>query len=81
MHETTVRGMMVYSAEEMGSAIRARRKKLGYTQEEIAEFQGCSPRFIGELERGMAASTISRAIEIMNNLGLDVVIVERGGDR
>lgn len=73
-----MRGAMVYSAEELGSAIRARRKKLGYTQEEVAEFQGCSPRFIGELERGMAASTIGRAIEIMNNLGLDMVVVERG---
>lgn len=69
---------IIYTVEELGASIRRRRKKLGYTQEQIAAFNQCSPRFIGELERGKSGAGIERIITIANSLGLDIAVVERG---
>ena len=69
---------MLHSARDLGAVIRSRRKKLGYTQEEVAEFNGCSPRFISELERGVAAAKIESVLRVMNSLGLDLLAQERG---
>ena len=68
----------VYSPEDIGALIRLRRKKLGYTQTEIAEANGCSVRFISELERGKPGAGIGQVIRIANSIGLDVGITERG---
>ncbi len=68
----------VYSAEDLGRAIRARRKELGYTQSEIAEFNQCSLRFISELERGKDGAGITKVIRIANSLGLDIAVLGRG---
>lgn len=67
-----------YSAEDVGKAIRARRKKLGYTQEQVAEFNQCSLRFVSELERGKDGAGIAKVIRIANSLGLDIAVIERG---
>ncbi|MDR1013516.1 MAG: helix-turn-helix domain-containing protein [Coriobacteriales bacterium] len=69
---------IVYTVEDLGAAVRRRRKKLGYTQEQVAAFNQCSPRFIGELERGKGGAGIERVITIANSLGLDIAVVERG---
>lgn len=67
-----------YSAVDIGRAIRARRKKLGYTQKQIADFNQCSLRFVSELERGKSGAGIGAVMRIANSLGLDIAIIERG---
>lgn len=67
-----------YSSEDIGRAIRARRKKLGYTQQQIAEFNQCSLRFISELERGKDGAGIAKVIRIANSIGLDIAVIGRG---
>ena len=44
--------VLVQKPADIGAAIRARRKELGYTQEFFAQMLGYSPRLIGEIERG-----------------------------
>lgn len=72
------RGTRVFSPEDIGRAIRQRRKKLGYTQVELAEFNQCSPRFIGELERGKEGAGLAQVIRVASSIGLDIMVIERG---
>ncbi len=68
----------VYEAAEIGAFIRQRRKELGYTQEYVAKFLGCSPRLIGEIERGRGTVGIQRVLDLATNLGVDIVLSARG---
>jgi transcriptional regulator with XRE-family HTH domain len=67
----------VTSAEAIGEMIRARRKKLGYTQEYVSEFTGLSPRLIGEIERGKQTTGIQKVINLAMVLGMDFELKER----
>ena len=44
--------MRINSMKVLGQAIRARRKELGYSQQEMAEYCGCGTRFVSDLENG-----------------------------
>lgn len=69
---------LVRSPEELGAVIRARRKVLGYTQEEVAEFNFCSPRFVSELERGKTGANIGKILDIAHSIGIDLILRDRG---
>lgn len=69
---------VVRSLEDLGKQIRSRRKELGYTQCEVAEFNQCSPRFVGDLERGKAGANLKQVLEIANSLGIDIMLRNRG---
>ncbi len=68
----------VYDMKAIGAIIRARRKELGYTQEQIAAMSNCSPRLIGEIERGRGSVGIQRVLDLVTNLGIDIFLRERG---
>lgn len=68
----------LHEPEDLGALIRQRRKKLGYTQCEVAEFNQCSVRFISELERGIAGANLKQTLAIANSLGIDLIAKERG---
>jgi y4mF family transcriptional regulator len=68
----------VFSSREIGEAVRKRRKKLGLTQIQLARLNACSPRFISELERGKDGASLALTLRIVNSLGLDLSISERG---
>lgn len=65
-------------AEDLGTLIRKRRKNLGLTQVQLAKSCGCSPRFIGELERGVAGGNIKQVLHVCNMLGMDLFVKVRG---
>lgn len=65
-------------AEDLGLIIRKRRNELGLTQVQLAESCGCSPRFIGELERGIAGGNIKQVIYVCKMLGIDLFAKVRG---
>lgn len=71
---------LVALPEDIGAVIRARRRKLGYTQEEVAAFNQCSPRFLGELERGKNGANIKLVMQIANSLGIDFYMGIRGDE-
>lgn len=58
---------MAYS--EIGKNIRAARKQLNMSQEELAEKSGLSAKFIGNIERGEKAVSLDSFICIANALG------------
>lgn len=70
--------MIVTDAKEFGLAIRNRRKKLGYTQKELADFCGFSVSFLSDLERGKSTAELGKALYIANLLGLDCSMAARG---
>ncbi|MBR6568432.1 MAG: helix-turn-helix transcriptional regulator [Clostridia bacterium] len=55
-------------AKIVGKRIRNNRTKLGLSQEELAEFAGCHPTYIGQLERGEKNATIETIEKISKSL-------------
>lgn len=69
--------MKITDVNSFGQAIRARRKKLNYTQAYLAEFTGYSVSFISDLERGKPTIELGKAIYLSHILGLDLEFHER----
>ena len=59
------------------SALRERRKALGYTQAYLAEFTGFSVSFISDLENGKATIELGKALFLANVLVLDCTLTAR----
>lgn len=70
-------GVRVTGEVALGVLLRKRRKKLGYTQEQIAGMLGCSPRLVGEMERGRGSVGIDKVLTYAMSLGIDIVAFER----
>ena len=70
--------MKITNSSDLGIAIRKRRKELGYTQQFLSDFTGLSVTFISQVERGKATAEIEKTIQLINILGLDLLIQERG---
>lgn len=70
--------MKIDKGKDFGTAIRKRRKKLGYTQAFLAEVTGFSVSFISDLERGKSTAELGKALALANTLGLDCLLQERG---
>ena len=70
-------GALLPSAAALGKLLRSRRKKLGYTQEFVADMLGFSPRLIGEMERGRGTVAFDRMLAYASGLGIDLVAFER----
>lgn len=70
-------GNRVNNAVDFGKCLRTRRKALGHTQEEVALLLGCSPRLVGEMERGRGSVGFDRMLAYANGLGIDVAAFER----
>lgn len=69
--------MKIKSVEELGEAIRMRRKELHYTQAFLAEFTGFSVSFISDVERGKATAEIGKTLQLLMILGLDLSVERR----
>ena len=70
--------MKITSTMEFGRAIRNKRKKLGYTQAQLSEYTGFSTSFISDLENGKETAELGKALFLLQLLGLDLVINNRG---
>lgn len=64
--------------EMLGKRIRQGRLKLDLTQFALAEEVGVSQNFLGDIERGIKAPSITTAIRLANvlNISLDVLFAE-----
>ena len=69
--------MKIRSVEELGEAIRTRRKELHYTQAFLAEVTGFSVSFISDVERGKATAEIGKTLQLLMILGLDLSVERR----
>ena len=72
--------MKITSTADLGKVIRSKRKKLGYTQAQLSEYTGFSTSFISDLENGKETAEFGRALFLLQSLGLDLMINDRGED-
>ena len=72
--------MKITDAASLGNVIRSRRKKLNYTQGYISEITGLSVSFLSDLENGKPTAEIGKTIEVINLLGLDILVEARGDE-
>lgn len=56
----------------LAAHIRARRKTLGVTQEQLADRAGLSPNYVARLEIAVGAPSLSTLISLSNALGTSV---------
>lgn len=56
--------------QELGSAVRAQRKRLGLTQLELSALAGCGPVFVYDVERGKRGLRLDKLVELLAVLGL-----------
>lgn len=70
--------MKILDAKSLGIAIRKRRKELKYTQAFLSEFTGLSASFISDLERGKPTAEIEKTLLVINMLGMDLYLKNRG---
>ena len=69
----------IFDPAELGAYLRERRKKLGYTQRDVADFNQCSLRFVSELERGKAGANLRQTLtNTLTAWGSDLILRERG---
>lgn len=66
-----------YDANDLGRAIRALRKKRGWTQSELASWLNVSRPTVGALEHGGPVS-VTVAMRALALLGAKAVIVQKG---
>jgi HTH-type transcriptional regulator/antitoxin HipB len=69
------------SPQALGAAIRARRRILKITQDDLALSIGVNRKVIGELEGGKETVQLDIALGAARAVGLDVGVEERGERR
>lgn len=69
--------MRICNTKDLGEVIRSTRKAQGLTQQQLADFCGCSIMYLSALERGKETAEIGIALRIVSTLGLNVNITER----
>jgi HTH-type transcriptional regulator / antitoxin HipB len=67
--------MKAITPEQLGTALRQRRRELGVTQKELAMTCGTGLRFIVDLERGKATCQLGKALLVVQALGLSLQIM------
>ncbi len=66
--------------EQLGAAIRARRRQLKVTQKDLAMTCGTGLRFIIDLEKGKPTCQIGKILQVLQALGLKLQITVPSGD-
>jgi HTH-type transcriptional regulator / antitoxin HipB len=72
--------MKMKNTEQLGTAIRMRRKQLKITQKELAMTCGTGLRFIVDLEKGKPTCQIGKTLQVLQALGLAIETTTLGSD-
>jgi HTH-type transcriptional regulator / antitoxin HipB len=64
--------MGIRTPEQLGMAIRTRRKQLKITQRELALTCGTGLRFIVDLEKGKPTCQVGKTLDVLQSLGLAI---------
>ena len=70
--------VILHTPQDIASLVKKRRKELGYTQSQVAAFCGVGNRFFSELENGKETLQLGKVMKVINILGLDLTVKERG---
>ena len=71
----------VRTSAALGAAIRAQRKRLALSQLDLAGLGNTGNRFIVDLENGKPTVQLQKALDLMDLLGLEVVVRAKSGER
>lgn len=58
------------ATSDIGSALRTARRRLGLTQQEVADLAGLSDRTVRDLEKGSSSPSLGAVIAVATVLGL-----------
>lgn len=72
--------MKIETTQEIGALIRSRRKLAKLSIAGLAELIPCSPRLLGEVERGKRNVSLAVVLNLCAALGIDLFAEERKGD-
>lgn len=64
-------------AEDIGSIVRAERRRQGLSQRELAEYAGASIMFISALERGKPTARFDKLLDVLQTLSIDLFAIRR----
>ena len=64
--------IIMSNKQEMGLRIKNQRKKLKYTQEDMAERLSVSVKHFSEVERGITGLSIDNLVKLINILGVSI---------
>ena len=69
--------MRSLTPKDIGALVREARLEAGLTQTELAERIAASRFWVAEFERGKPHVSMSRVLQALQSLGLDVLVVPR----
>src|SRR4051812_20400015 len=69
------------SGVHLGAAVRAARERMGMTQVELARRAGVGLKFLYELESGKDTLRADKVLDVLEVLGLELVVTHRGAAR
>ena len=70
---------VIQSSVELGAVVRAQRKRLALKQLDIAGLGNTGNRFIVDLENGKPTVQLQKVLDVMDLLGLEVVVRPKAG--
>ena len=73
------RGAESVRVSVLAAAVARRRKALGLLQSEVAELAGCSERFVHTVEHGKPSLRLDKLLDVLEVLGLDLVLAAGSG--
>lgn len=68
----------IRSSTELGTLVRAQRKRMALKQLDIAGLGNTGNRFIVELENGKPTLQLQKVLDVLDLLGLEVVVRPKG---
>jgi HTH-type transcriptional regulator / antitoxin HipB len=78
-HFLTGSDQVIQSTAELGQLARERRQQIALTQLDVAGLSNTGNRFIVELEQGKPTLQLQKVLDVLNLLGLEVVIRAKSG--
>ena len=73
-----VTGATICSVEDLGGLIQRVRREQGLTQLDISGLAHTGNRFIVELEKGKPTIQMQKALDVLQLLGLELIVRKRG---
>jgi HTH-type transcriptional regulator / antitoxin HipB len=70
---------VIRSSSELGAIVREQRKRLALKQLDIAGLGNTGNRFIVDLENGKPTVQLQKVLDIMDLLGLELVVRAKAG--
>lgn len=70
----------ISNAEELGRAIRCKRKEIGMRQETAAGMTGVGTKFLSQLENGKETAELGKTLQVLHKMGLELYVFPRNAD-